>query len=133
MLLVDTNIWLKFYWRMPLPAKLEESLTQDTLALSPVSVLEAATLIRKGRLPGIRPIGEWLASALNGYVVAQLTPEIASSAGADPWEHQDPADRLLVHSAKALGYTLVHTDTVIRKRKDLSQFYFKLSKPHEAT
>jgi hypothetical protein len=58
MLLVDTNVWLKFYWQLPLPAKLEETLKQDALALSPISVLEAATLVRKGRMPGVRPLAE---------------------------------------------------------------------------
>ena len=48
MFLADTNVWLKFYWRLPLPGKLEETLKQDALALSPISVLEAATLVRKG-------------------------------------------------------------------------------------
>jgi PIN domain nuclease of toxin-antitoxin system len=126
MVLVDTNVWLKFYWHFPLPAKLEEFLQQDSLALSPISVLEAATLIRKGRLKGIGPIKEWLMDALDGYSVATLTPEIAAAAGADAWEHQDPADRLIVQSAKILGYTLVHTDSTIRRRKDISQKYFKL-------
>src|SRR5438046_1091194 len=121
MLLVDTNVWLKFYWQLPLPARLEATLKEDTLALSPVSVLEAATLIRKGRLPGARPIVEWLTAALDGYAIAALTPEIAAAAGADAWEHQDPADRMIVHSAKAFGYTLVHTDWRIHKRKDIPQ------------
>jgi PIN domain nuclease of toxin-antitoxin system len=129
MLLVDTNVWLKFYWRLPLPGNLEETLKQDALALSPISVLEAATLVRKGRMPGVRPLAEWLASALDGYIIAAVTPEIAAAAGADPWAHQDPADRLIIHTAKTLGYTLVHTDATIRKRRDFPQKYFRLPGP----
>lgn len=133
MLLLDTNVWLKFYWQLPLPSRLLAALKQDSLAVSTISILEAATLIRKGRLPGIRPIEEWLLSALDGYTVAALSPEIAAAAGTDAWEHQDPADRILVHTAKALGYSLLHTDATIRKRKDIRQMYFKLPRLTGAT
>ena len=99
----------------------------EELALSPVSVLEIATKIRKGHFPGIAPIEQWLSTAVDGYLMAPLTPEIAAAAGADRWSHQDPADRMLVHTALANQFTFMHTDSIIRKRSDLQQAYFKLS------
>ena len=124
-LLLDTNIWFKHYWRLPLPKGLPERLAQESLAISPISVLEVATLIRKGRLPGIPPLAQWLALAIQGYALATLTPEIAAAAGADEWEHQDPADRLIVHTARANNLMLAHTDRVIHGRTDLRQVYFQ--------
>lgn len=127
MLLVDSNVWFKYYWRLPLPRGMRRRLESEALAFSPVSALEIATKIRKGHLPGIPPIEQWLAAATDGYLLAPLTPEIAAAAGSDDWDHQDPTDRLLVHTALAHQFTLVHTDSVIRKRSDLRQAYFKLS------
>ena len=127
MLLLDTNVWFKRYWRLPLPRALERRMETEELALSPVSALEVATKIRKGHFPGIPPIEQWLWAAVDGYFIPPLTPEIAAAAGADKWKHQDPADRMIVHTAKANQFTLAHTDAAIRKRSDLRQAYFKLS------
>src|SRR5258708_5433102 len=98
-LLLDSKIWFKYYWRLPLPMALVRRIGLEDLAISPVSMLEIATKIRKGHFPGIQPIEQWLAAAVDGYAIAALTPEIAAAAGADTWSHQDPADRLLVHTA----------------------------------
>jgi PIN domain nuclease of toxin-antitoxin system len=126
MLLLDTNVWFKRYWRLPLPAALERRMDAEELAISPVSALEVATKILKGHFPGIPPLEQWFSAAIEGYFIAALTPEIAAAAGADSWAHQDPADRILVHTAKAHQFTLAHTDAIIRKRADLRQAYFKL-------
>jgi PIN domain nuclease of toxin-antitoxin system len=127
MLLLDTNVWFKRYWRLPLPAALERRLENEGLAISPISVLETATKMRKRHFPGIPPLDQWLSAAIDGYFLAALTAEIAAAAGADPWNHQDPADRLIVHTAKSNQFTLAHTDSVIRQRTDLRQAYFKPS------
>lgn len=127
MLLVDTNIWFKYYWRLPLPEEVSRRFAEEPLALSPISILEIATKIRKDHFPGIQPLEAWLAAAVDGYAVASVTPEIAAAAGTDTWDHQDPADRLLVHTALANEFTFLHTDRVIRKRADLKQSYFPLS------
>jgi PIN domain nuclease of toxin-antitoxin system len=126
MLLLDTNIWFKSYWRLPLSPDLSAFLESDDLALSPVSALEIATKIRKGHFPGIPPIEKWLNEAVTGYFVAPVTAEIAASAGADEWDHQDPGDRLIVHTALKHGFTLVHSDAAIKQRSDLRQAYFKM-------
>src|SRR5687768_13893182 len=127
MLLLDSNIWFKNYWRLPLPSPLERKIESEAVALSPVSVLEIATKIRKGHFPGIPPIEQWLSAAVDGYLLAPLTPQIAAAAGMDNWNHQDPADRMLVHTALANRFTLVHTDSIIHRRTDIQQAFFKLS------
>jgi PIN domain nuclease of toxin-antitoxin system len=127
MLLVDSNIWFKHYWSLALPVLLERRMENEELAFSPVSALEIATKIRKGHFPGIPPIEQWLAAATDGYFITPLTPEIAAAAGTDKWAHQDPADRLLVHTALAHRFTFLHSDSIIRKRPDLDQAYFKMS------
>jgi PIN domain nuclease of toxin-antitoxin system len=125
-LLLDTNIWFNYYWDLPLPKRLLELIEKHELAVSPVSVFEIATKIRRGKLRGIPPLDHWIGDALNGYAVVGLTPGIAAAAGQDRWAHQDPADRLLVHSALANQLVFLHSDSMIRRRTDLQQAYFKL-------
>jgi PIN domain nuclease of toxin-antitoxin system len=127
MLLLDTNIWFKFYWDLPLPPELKDRISAERAALSPVSIWEIATKIRKGRLPDVPPFQRWLAKAIEGYQIAFLTPEIAAAAGSDPWPHQDPGDRLLVHTALANKLTLAHSDSVIKRRTDLAQLYVRVA------
>jgi PIN domain nuclease of toxin-antitoxin system len=114
MLLLDTNVWFKRYWRL-LPAALERRMDAEELAISPVSAIEIATKIRKGHFPGIQPLEQWFSAAIDGYFIAAWTPEIAAAAGADSWARQDPADRIIVHTAKANQFTLAHTDAMIRQ------------------
>ncbi|MDA1278106.1 MAG: type II toxin-antitoxin system VapC family toxin [Verrucomicrobia bacterium] len=127
MLLLDSNIWFKHYWRLPMPEQMQRRMETEELAFSPVSALEIATKIRKGHFPGIPPIEQWLAAAVDGYLIAPVTPEIAAAAGADKRGHQDPADRMLVHTALAHRFTFIHSGSMIRKRTDLQQAYFKLA------
>ena len=63
MLLLDTNVWFKRYWRLPLPVALERRLENEGLALSPISGLaHTDSVIRRRkdlrqayfRLPGGR-------------------------------------------------------------------------------
>ncbi len=129
MILLDTNVWFYNYWRQPLPADLRARLDAAEaagggLALSPVSAWEIATRQRKGKLPGLAPIGQWLAEALAGFQIVPFDAAVAAAAGADPWANPDPADRLIVQTAKTLGLELVHTDDLIAQRPDVRQTYY---------
>jgi PIN domain nuclease of toxin-antitoxin system len=53
----------------------------------------------------------WLALAKPGVRLAPLEPEIAVASSRLPFEmHPDPADRILVATARHLGATLVTAD-----------------------
>jgi PIN domain nuclease of toxin-antitoxin system len=126
MILLDTNVWFQWYWRVPLPAILERRLAAETdLAVCAISVWEIATRQRKGRLPACPPLGNWLAHALAGYTVLEISAIIAAEAGADAWLNSDPADRLIVATARNHGVELVHTDHLIRGRTDLRQSFYQ--------
>lgn len=86
------------------------------LYLSPVTVWEAATLARKGRIHLGVGIDVWVARflALPNARELAITAEIAALAFALPGlEHHDPGDRLLIGSAAHLGCPLVTYDRVI--------------------
>lgn len=73
-------------------------------------------LVSKGRLTLDRDVGEWVQQALSlpGIGLVGLEPDIAVAASRLPGEmHGDPADRLIVASARRLGAVLVTDDRLI--------------------
>ncbi len=73
-------------------------------------------LVAKGRLTLDRDVGEWVQAALSlpGMGLIALEPEIAVAASRLPGEmHGDPADRLIVASARHMGAVLITDDKLI--------------------
>lgn len=70
-------------------------------------------LVSKGRLTLDRDVGEWVAAALAlpGIRLAPLSPEIAVASTRLPGPiHADPADRILVATARHVDAVLVTED-----------------------
>ncbi|MBV8048735.1 MAG: type II toxin-antitoxin system VapC family toxin [Paludibacterium sp.] len=120
-LLMDTHVlvWL-LNGEDRLSAKTIESITHaaehDMLYVSAISVWEIAMLVSKGRLSLDRDVGEWIQQALSqpGIHLASLTPDISVASTRLPWEcHPDPADRIIVATARHLGVTLVTEDLLL--------------------
>lgn len=117
-LLLDTHIWI---WSLLDPRrvgrKTQRILTNPSteLWLSPVSVWEFIDLSQKGRFRPIRDPFPWVEAALRYHPLraAPLTHEIALEAGRFQMPHKDPADRLIIATARVLGLTLVTADDKI--------------------
>ena len=122
-LLLDTHywIWLQAGTRRDLSHSVEKAIDDaaaaGNLLLSVISVWELGLLESKGRIELSAPCEQWVrdALAIPGLSLALLTPEIAlaSSRLPEPF-HGDPADRIIVATARALGARLVTRDTRIR-------------------
>lgn len=70
----------------------------------------------KGRISLAMPIEDWVRVALRaeGIRLLQLTPEIAIASSRLPGNtHGDPADRMLMASARIIGGQLVTCDQAI--------------------
>jgi PIN domain nuclease of toxin-antitoxin system len=83
------------------------------LRISVISIWELAMLVKRGRVALPMNVRAWVEQALSkpGIAVAPLTPEIAIESGHLPGEmHGDPADRMLVATARVLGAKLVTKD-----------------------
>ena len=123
-LLLDTHywIWMQAGTRRELSRSVEKAITDaaaaGNLLLSVISVWELGLLESKGRVELSTPCEQWVrdALAIPGLSVVPLTPEIAlaSSRLPEPF-HGDPADRIIVATARALGARLVTRDTKIRE------------------
>jgi PIN domain nuclease of toxin-antitoxin system len=116
---LDTHVWI---WMLDgaeselsaaTIASIEEAGGRADLVVPAISVWELAMLEAKGRIVLSRSIDEWVRAALTapGLRLADLTPEIALESTRLPGApHGDPADRMIVATARVLGGTLVTCD-----------------------
>jgi PIN domain nuclease of toxin-antitoxin system len=97
-------------------ALVERETAADVAAISPISFWEVAMLVDKGKLAlGRRPL-DWMEIVLEqpGFRIEPLAPAIAVDAGSLPGEiHGDPADRILIATARHLACPLLTTDRKI--------------------
>ena len=89
------------------------------LWLSPVSLQEILALRVKGRIATSDPVRIWFSevTARLGLREAAMTHEVALASGEFTLVHKDPADRLLVATARVYGLTLVTADRLLLKSK----------------
>jgi PIN domain nuclease of toxin-antitoxin system len=94
--------------------RIENAARSGSLLVSVISVWEAAMLEPKGRMRFHKPCLDWVREALDtpGLTLAPITPEIAVDSSRLPGDfHGDPADRILVASARSLGVPLLTRDS----------------------
>jgi PIN domain nuclease of toxin-antitoxin system len=90
--------------------------TDERVRVSPISAWELGLLSAKGRLPTARPplalFGEVIAT--EGIRVEALSPDVLIESSFLPGNlHADPADRILIATARALDLTLLTRDRAI--------------------
>ncbi len=118
-LLLDTHCWL---WIQSgsdgelsagVIEEIERAGERGSLLVAAISVWEVSMLASKGRLTLRMPLLEWVYEALKtpGLSLVPLSPEIAVESTQLPGQfHGDPADRLIVASARCTGATLLTRD-----------------------
>jgi len=118
LLLLDTHtlVWLMFGEKR-LGKKAHEAIRKSSrverLLVSAITPWEIGVLVAKGRIDLHQDTMGWVRTALSmpGVRLAPLEPEIAVSSTGLPFEmHADPADRILVATARHLGAALVTAD-----------------------
>jgi PIN domain nuclease of toxin-antitoxin system len=96
--------------------RIEEASRQDCLLVSPISAWEIGMLVRKGRIALTKPPEAWFEDVVcsPGVHLAPMEPAvlIASSflPGVPP---SDPADRIIVATARTEGAMLVTRDALL--------------------
>jgi PIN domain nuclease of toxin-antitoxin system len=119
LILIDTHIWI--WWEAD-PRRLRSShhsileRTEERFAVSVISCWEIAKLVQYGRLDLDRPVGDWLNSALSrpGLELLPISPEIAVESAQLPEPfHRDPADQLIVATARIRRIPLLTEDSKI--------------------
>jgi PIN domain nuclease of toxin-antitoxin system len=95
---------------------LDASVRAGALYVSAITPWEIAMLAHHGRLALGRDVGEWVAQALAlpGVNLAPLEPAIAVDSVRLPGDlHKDPADRLIIATARHLGFPVMTGDRTI--------------------
>ena len=116
--LLDTHILIRWLNdRSQLSSRQSEVIgaadDDSPLLVSDISLWEVATLHSLGRIRLSIPLREWLEKAVAPPLVRRLgiSPAIAAEMAALPdWFHRDPADRILVATARTLGTMLLTQD-----------------------
>lgn len=96
--------------------KIEAAAAGGGVGVSPISVWEIGMLEARGRLSFRRDPAAWIdaATAAPGIEIVPVSPRVAWSASRLPGDfHGDPADRILVATARETGRTLVTADARI--------------------
>ncbi|HEU4451519.1 MAG TPA: type II toxin-antitoxin system VapC family toxin [Longimicrobium sp.] len=121
-LVLDTHVWI---WLMEGDRRrlsdaaieaVSAAAREGAVRISAISVWELAMLDATGRISLSRPIDDWVNEALGtpGVLLLPLSPEIAVESTRLPGSpHGDPADRILMASARILGGRLATCDTGI--------------------
>ena len=115
--LADAVALVHFYEGLPLAPEIRELMTGGDVAVAATTVWELAIKIGLGKLTDIRlPGSPTLATMLReqGFVLLDLTPEIAESAARLPLHHRDPFDRALIAASIHHRRTIITGDQVFR-------------------
>jgi PIN domain nuclease of toxin-antitoxin system len=125
-LLLDTHCWIWSQFGLDhefSPAGLSlfrQAASDGNLRLSIISVWEVAMLESKRRIHLQMDCFDWINQALQtpGLSLIPLTPEIAVESTRLPGSlHSDPADRILVATARNVGARLMTRDRLLLKYK----------------
>jgi len=120
-LLLDTHVWI---WFMLADAELataeraaiNRAASSGRLRIAAISVWEAALLASRGRVSLGRPLAQWIEGAVSapGLSIEPLMPQIAVEACSLPEAfHRDPADRMIVATARVTSAVLMTRDRQI--------------------
>ena len=128
--LLDTNVWL-FGANDPdtLPEDVRAILDQRDaqFGLSAISLWEVGKKHQIGKLDLKQELATWLKGAVAAHIqVLPLTPEIVADAMSLPdFPVRDPADELVVATARVHRLTLLTTDTHLKGYRHARIQYFK--------
>lgn len=121
-LLLDTHLWI---WMVEdrhvqiaprVVGEMDRASARGHLLVSAISVWEVSMLQVKGRITLSLELEEWVRRGLTapGVRLADLSPEILVESTRLPGSvHGDPADRMLIATARRTGATLVTRDAAI--------------------
>ncbi|NOZ05724.1 MAG: type II toxin-antitoxin system VapC family toxin [Chloroflexi bacterium] len=117
MIVLDTHIWVWWVHGDKQLTKTQASVIEanetNGIGVSAISCWEIAKLVEYGRLELPCVLKEWFEQALNypGIRLLELTPEIAIESTQLPGEfHRDPADQIIVATARVYDCLLVTSD-----------------------
>ena len=130
MILLDTHTWI---WSHSATKFLSDDVKKrikktlsDQRAIATISIWEFAMMVVKGRINVKIDPKLWLDNAIknSGLKVIELSPEIAIESCNLPGDfHKDPADQIIVATARIHNLTLLTKDQKILKYRHVNAFW----------
>ena len=122
-ILLDTHTWI---WLFNGSTELSQDATKQidlatnrgAVYISAISVWELSMLVAKNRVKLSQPIHQWVKNSFNqpGVNISPILPEIAIESSFLPGGfHGDPADRIIVATARTNNLTVLTRDKKIIK------------------
>lgn len=115
--LLDTHIWVHLQFGEPLSKAavqaIHDASSLRSVYIPVISIWEIAMLVHKKRIQFDRPVRQWVEEALDkpGIQVLPFTKEVAIEAALLPEPmHKDPADRMILATARIERFTLITSD-----------------------
>lgn len=123
MILLDTHVWLWWLGESPdlsetAASAIHESARRDGVAVSTISTWELALLVARDRIQLRIPVIEWVQTSESIAELSFLSPSnniMLESVSLPGTFHSDPADRMIVATARTHGLRLVTKDDKIRR------------------
>ncbi|MCB1118820.1 MAG: type II toxin-antitoxin system VapC family toxin [Chlamydiia bacterium] len=115
-LLLDTHIWLWTVLKNPKLGthyidSLKPAVENHRLYVSPISVWEISMLVAKKRVELEMDCLDWVEKSLRKILLTPFSPRIAVQSTRLPGlNHGDPADRILIATARELNAVLITHD-----------------------
>lgn len=117
--MLDTHAWIWFINAEPrLGARaigaIERAIAADGAVISAITPWEVSMLVARNRLSLDRPVEAWLPRHVAGFVLHPLSVPIAVDSSRLPGScHGDPADRIIIATARHLGAPVLTADAKI--------------------
>lgn len=117
-IVLDTHVWLWFVdgnstLKKQVVADITATAMTGSLLIPAICVWEIAMLQDRGRLTLNKPLKDWINEALDlsGAFLAPLSPDVAIESCKLPGKfHSDPADRMIVATARIENATILTRD-----------------------
>jgi PIN domain nuclease of toxin-antitoxin system len=130
MILLDTHTWIWSHSATKLLSddvknRIKKTLT-DQRAIASISIWEFAMMVVKGRINVKIDPKLWLDNAIkkSGIKVIELSPEIAMESCNLPGDfHKDPADQIIVATARIHNLTLLTKDRKILQYRHVNALW----------
>ena len=130
MIILDTHVWV--WWALGLPDLRENQRraisenADSRIGVCSFSCWEISKLVERGKLELPLDLAEWFERALRqpGVELLFMTPEIAIESNQLPGDfHRDPADQIIVASARMYQCPLVTADSRMRQYPHVETVY----------
>lgn len=127
--LLDTGVWLRAVNQpQTIPASTLRLLEtpSEMFGLAAISLWEVGKKVQSGKLPLPKDLPAWFADALapNIELLALTAPVVADAMRLPEFPNRDPADELIVATARVHKLTLLTTDTRLKHYGHVRIHYF---------